>query len=336
MNELQTELTDALAQAEGYLIQGQEEAAADLLRRLAEDAEEYVDKNCAATNEVQWFSFPTAFEKLAYRRIEGDPRELRDVGEPLERLYNDLAIAAVHIGDYDEAKAALKSAIRWNPMDCAARLNLADLYKIDGDMDEYLGLSFSVFERASDPRHLVRAFVNFSAWFQVSEKPRVAAACLRAAQLLDVKDSSLDAAVDQAAGTDRDPAGVSESEVRDLLANEGLPCGGNAEMAACLLICASNAARAGEKNDAASFTLRARDLVGEPAAMSLLRAIQAAEAEELAGASGADVAVDSEEAAAQGRDAADRTVASAAAAADTDGTPAVAGPAAAADAKGGE
>ena len=295
MNEPQTELADALAQAEGYMLQGQDEAAAELLRRLAEDAEEYIDKNCAATEAVQWFSFPTPFEKLAYRRVEGDPRELRDVGEPLDRLYSDLALANVHIGDYDEAKAALKSAIRWNPMDCGSRLNLADLYKIDGNMDEYLGLSFSVFERASEPRHLARAFVNFSAWFQVSNKPQVAAACLRAALALDVSDGALDAALDQAAGTDRDPAGVSESEARSLLAAEGLPAGANAEMAACLLICASNAARAGEKNDATSFTLRARDLVGEPAAMSLLRAIQAAEAEELAGASGA--AIDAEGAA---------------------------------------
>ena len=295
MNEPQTELADALAQAEGYMLQGQDEAAAELLRRLAEDAEEYIDKNCAATEAVQWFSFPTPFEKLAYRRVEGDPRELRDVGEPLDRLYSDLALANVHIGDYDEAKAALKSAIRWNPMDCGSRLNLADLYKIDGNMDEYLGLSFSVFERASEPRHLARAFVNFSAWFQVSNKPQVAAACLRAALALDVSDGALDAALDQAAGTDRDPAGVSESEARSLLAAEGLPAGANAEMAACLLICASNAARAGEKNDATSFTLRARDLVGEPAAMSLLRAIQAAEAEELAGASGA--AIDAEDAA---------------------------------------
>ena len=282
----QTELEDALAQAEGYMLQGQDEAAEELLRRLAEDAEEYVDKNCAATDEVQWFCFPTAFEKLAYRRIEGDPRELRSVGEPLDRLYQDLALACAHVGDYDEAKAALKSAVRWNPMDCGSRLNLADLYRIEGNMDEFLGLSFSVFERASDPRHLVRAFVNFSAWFEVSEKPRVAAACLRAAKALDAHDSTLDAALDQAAGTDRDPEVVAESEVRGILAAEGLPCGGNAEMAACLLICASNAARQGEKNDAANFTLRARDLVGEGAAKSLLRAIQAAEAEELAGATG--------------------------------------------------
>lgn len=295
--DTQTELTEYLAQAEGLMLQGEDEQAEELLARLASDAEEYVDKNCETTGEVQWFSFPGAFERLAYRRIEGDPRELRDVGEPLDRLYQDLGLARAHLGDYDEAMAALKSAVRWNPMDCASRLNLADLYKVSGNMDEFLGLTFSVFERASDPRHLARAFVNFSAWFEVSKKPRVAAACLRAAQLLDVRDGALDAAIDQAAGTDRDPAGVSETEVRDLLANEGLPCGANAEVAACLLICASNAARVGEKNDAASFTLRARDLVGEPAAKSLLRAIQAAEAEELAGASGAGAAVDAEDAA---------------------------------------
>lgn len=295
MRDTQTELDDALTQAEGYLVQGEDEAAAELLRRLAEDAEEYADKNCTATDSVQWFSFPTEFEKLAYRRIEGDPRELRDVGEPLDRLYADLALASVHVGDYDEAKSALKAAIRWNPMDCGSRLNLADLYKLDGDMEEYLGLSFSVFERASDPRHLARAYVNFSAWFQVSEKPQVAAACLRAALALDVRDGALDAAVDQASGTDRDPAGVSDDEASSLLEAEGLPRGASAEMAACLLICASNAARAGQKRDATAYTLRARDLVGEPAAMSLLRAIQAAEAEELAGASGA--AVDAEAAA---------------------------------------
>lgn len=295
MRDTQTELADALTQAEGYLVQGEDEAAAELLRRLAEDAEEYVDKNCTATDSVQWFSFPTEFEKLAYRRVEGDPRELRDVGEPLDRLYADLALASVHVDDYDEAKSALKAAIRWNPMDCGSRLNLADLYKLDGDMEEYLGLSFSVFERASDPRHLARAYVNFSAWFQVSEKPQVAAACLRAALALDVRDGALDAAVDQASGTDRDPAGVSDDGAGNLLEAEGLPRGASAEIAACLLICASNAARAGQKADATAYTLRARDLVGEPAAMSLLRAIQAAEAEELAGASGA--AVDAEAAA---------------------------------------
>ncbi len=277
---IQTEMTDELERAEGLMLQGQPERAAELLARLAEDAEEYVDKNCPTTDEVQWFSFPTLFERLAYRRVEKDPRELRDVGEPLDRLYGDLALANVHAGDYDAAMSALKSAIRWNPMDCGSRLNLADLYRVAGDMQEYLALTYSVFERASDARHLARAFVNFSGWFQASEKPRTAAAALRAARALEVRDSSVDAALDQAAGTERDPDLVSDDEVEALLAEEGLPDGANADIAVCLLMCASDAAAAGARDVAANLTLRARDLVGEAAAKALLELIRESDAVE--------------------------------------------------------
>ena len=279
MNQNQTTLTEELERAEGLMLQGQPEQAAELLARLAEDAEEYVDRNCPTTDEVQWFSFPTIFERLAYRRVEDDPRELRDVGEPLDRLYNDLALASVQAGDYDEAAEALKRAVRWNPMDCSYRLNLADLFRVAGDMQEYLALTYSVFERASDARHLVRAFVNFSGWFEVSEKPRVSAACLRAARALDVRDSALDAALNQAAGTERDPDLVSDSEMTELLAAEGLPDGANAEIAVCLLMCATDAAEAGARDVATTLTLRARDLVGEPAAKALLELIRESDAE---------------------------------------------------------
>lgn len=280
----QTELTGELERAEGLMLQGQADAAAELLARLAEDAEEYVDKNCPTTDEVQWFSFPTLFERLAYRRVEKDPRELRDVGEPLDRLYNDLALANVQAGDYDAAMAALKRAVRWNPMDCSYRLNLADLFRVAGDMQEYLALTYTVFERASDPRHLARAFVNFSGYFEVSEKPRTAAAALRAARALDVTDGTLAAALNQAAGTERDPGLVDDAEMTELLAAEGLPDGANAEIAVCLLMCASDAAASGARDVAATLTLRARDLVGEPAAKALLELIRETDAADAPGA----------------------------------------------------
>lgn len=281
-----TELTEELARAEGLMLQGEAEQAAELLARLAEDAEEYVDRNCPTTEEVQWFSFPTIFERLAYRRVENDPRELRDVGEPLDRLYNDLALASVQAGDYEAATEALKRAVRWNPMDCGYRLNLADLFRVAGDVQEYLALTYGVFERASDVHHLARAFVNFAGWFEVSEKPRAAAAALRAARALGTSDSTLDAALNQAAGTERDPDLVTDAEAEELLAAEGLPDGANAEIAVCLLMCAGDAARAGVRDVAANLTLRARDLVGEPAARALLELINADDEDESASEGG--------------------------------------------------
>ena len=279
-------MTEGLAHAEALMIEGQNDEALSVLLGIAEDAEEYVDRNCPTTDEVQWFSFPTIFERLAYRRVEKDPRELRDVGEPMDRLYGDLALAAVHTGDYDIATNALKQAVRWNPMGCEMRLNLADLFRVNGDINEYLALTYSVFERASDARHLARAFANFSEYFLVQQKPRTAAAALRAGRRLGVRERALDQALDQAAGTTHDPDLVGDDEARDLLAQEGLPDGANAEIAICLLMCATDAAQAGQQDVATNLTVRARDLVGEDASMALLRLIRQSD-EDLAADQGA-------------------------------------------------
>jgi len=267
-------LSDELLRAEGLLVQGEAELALELLARLAEDAEEYVDRNCPTTDELQWFSFPSIFERLAYRRVEQDPRELRDVGEPLDRLYADLALAQVHCGDYESAAAALRQAVRWNPMGCEHRLNLADLCRISGDLREHLALSFSVFERASEASHLVRAYLNFAAYFQAAENPRAAAACLHVAQRIDPTDQALRASLEHAAGTEADPASVTDEQAEEVLAAEGLPEGANAEIAVCLLMCAGDAAALGDRNLATGLTLRARDLVGEKAALALLELIR--------------------------------------------------------------
>lgn len=270
----QTMLAEELDRAEGLLLEEQDEAARDLLLHLAEDAEEYVDANCHTTEEVQWFSFPTIFERLCYRRVERDPRELRDVGEPLDRLYADLALADVRLGEYDHAIESLKQAVRWNPMGCGYRLDLADLFMVSGNVNECLGLAFSVFDRASDARHLARAFLVFSNWFQQAGNVPASAAALRAARRLDVADPALAAALDQAQGTKRDPDSLTDEECAEILQAEGLPEGANAEVAVCLLMCASDAAALGDRYLATELTVRARDLVGEAAAMALLQLIR--------------------------------------------------------------
>ena len=285
----QASLTEQLERAEALMLGDADEAALDLLGKLAEDAEEYVDRNCPTTDELQWFSFPTLFERLAYRRVENDPRELRDVGEPFDRLYADLALASVRTGDYQRATEALKQSIRWNPMDCGARLDLAELFLTNGDANEYLGLTYTVFERASDVRHLARAFANFARWFEQTGRDDACAAALRCARKLDARDATADALIAQAAGTPRDPDNVTDEQATQILEAEGLPDGANAEIAVCLLMCATDAAEEGQRDVATMLTLRARDLVGSAAAGALIELIHASDAAgDPAGEGGAD------------------------------------------------
>ncbi len=285
----QASLTEQLERAEALMLGDADEAALDILGKLAEDAEEYVDRNCPTTDELQWFSFPTLFERLAYRRVENDPRELRDVGEPFDRLYADLALASVRTGDYQRATEALKQSIRWNPMDCGARLDLAELFLTNGDANEYLGLTYTVFERASDVRHLARAFANFARWFEQTGRDDACAAALRCARKLDARDATADALIAQAAGTPRDPDSVTDEQATQILEAEGLPDGANAEIAVCLLMCATDAAEEGQRDVATMLTLRARDLVGSAAAGALIELIHASDAAgDPAGEGGAD------------------------------------------------
>lgn len=279
MNE-RTNMTDELDAAEGLIAGGQADLAVELLERLAADAEEYVDRNCPTTDEVQWFSFPTIFERLCYRRVEKDPRELRDVGEPLDRLYADLAFALVNEGDYAAATEALRQAVRWNPMGCGYRLDLAELYRTNGDVDEYLALTFSVFERASDVRHLVRAFCNFARHFMDTGADSAAAAALRCARRLDWPDVVLEDLLERAKGTRADPDSLSDEQASSVLAENGLPDGANAEVALCMLMCATDSAASGDRTLATALTVRARDLVGAPAVKALLELIRSTDAED--------------------------------------------------------
>ena len=62
------------------------------------------------------------------------------------------------------------------------------------------------------------------------------------------------------------------------LEEHGIGTGANAEIAVCLLMCATDAASEGDRNEATRLTLLARDLVGAPACEALIRLIHESDA----------------------------------------------------------
>lgn len=265
--------------AEDLLAEGEFETARVLLEELAAEAGEYADTACIATDARQWFSFANPFERLAYRRVERDPRELTQLEAPFDRMYAALAYVYIQKGEYESARDALKQAVRWNPMNCAHRLNLAEVFRALGDAQEWAALSASVLERATTPQALARAFANLGQFFLVAEKPLAAEGCRRAAIRACADDP---AATALAAHIDREHpelADHTDAKVNGAVEAEGLATGANAEIAVCLLMCATDAAAAGDRNEATRLTLLARDLIGAPACEALIRLIRESDAE---------------------------------------------------------
>ena len=265
--------------AETYLAAGDISTASQMLERYLELAEEYIAEECQATDEVQYFSFQDSFERLCYARVEHDPRRIVAVPAPFDRLYSDVAYVCIQQQDYERARDALVQAVRWNPMNCKYRLDLAEIFRALGDIQEWAALSNSVLERASDGRVAARAYSNLGQLFIDQDKAVAASGCARLAVRLAPADARTVALMDRLAKEHPEVAKDSDDHVMGELSIQGIPTSPSADVAICLLICASDAAMAGDRARAAEYTARANGLIGKEACSALIKMIREADNE---------------------------------------------------------
>lgn len=265
--------------AETYLAAGDISTASQMLERYLELAEEYIAEECQATDEVQYFSFQDSFERLCYARVEHDPRRIVAVPAPFDRLYSDVAYVCIQQQDYERARDALVQAVRWNPMNCKYRLDLAEIFRALGDIQEWAALSNSVLERASDGRVAARAYSNLGQLFIDQDNAVAASGCARLAVRLAPADARTVALMDRLAKEHPEVAKDSDDHVLGELSIQSIPTGPSADVAICLLICASDAATAGDRAQAAEYTARANGLIGKEACSALIKMIREADNE---------------------------------------------------------
>lgn len=265
--------------AETYLAAGDISTASQMLERYLELAEEYIAEECQATDEVQYFSFQDSFERLCYARVEHDPRRIVAVPAPFDRLYSDVAYVCIQQQDYERARDALIQAVRWNPMNCKYRLDLAEIFRALGDIQEWAALSNSVLERASDGRVAARAYSNLGQLFIDQDNAVAASGCARLAVRLAPADARTVALMDRLAKEHSEVAKDSDDHVLGELSIQGIPTSPSADVAICLLICASDAATAGDRAQAAEYTARANGLIGKEACSALIKMIREADNE---------------------------------------------------------
>ena len=150
-------------------------------------------------------------------------------------------------------------AVRWDPMNCNYRLDLAELFRALEDKQEWASLSFSVLERASDGKCAARAYTNLGQYFLEPETENISAAvgCARLALRLAPNDAHTTRLLNKIHTTYPDAADESDDHVMGELALQGVPTSPSAEIAICLIMCATDAASDGDKQEATRLTVRA-------------------------------------------------------------------------------
>lgn len=261
---------EQLGSIEGYLANDQAAEVLPALQGLVADMEAYIDENCVASDTDQFFSFATPFQKLTYRRVENDPRCLHDAPVPFDRAYSDYAFCLIGQHDYEAAAEALKQAVRWNPMNCAYRLDLAVLLKQLGNYEEYLKMSYSVFQRASSSAHLVKAYLNFADYFEQCGQFDVAGACVKCALRLSPENRQATNMVSKLMMEHQvDVASLADDALEGLLDPQGIPEGANVEVVLSALLLADISAAQGDMATCQDMAQVAVDLVGQKKAMAL-------------------------------------------------------------------
>ena len=141
--------------------------------------------------------------------------------------------------------------------------------------------SFSVLERASDGKCAARAYANLGQYFLEPETENVSAAvgCARLALRLAPNDAHTTRLLNKIHTTYPDAADESDEHVMGELALQGVPTSPSAEIAICLIMCATDAASDGDKQEATRLTVRARDLVGEEACAAIIKLVRESDAE---------------------------------------------------------
>ena len=266
---------DNLQAIEAYLAADECARVAPDLEALVAHMETYIDEHCVTTDAVQYFSFSSTFENVTYHRVEDDPRKTVVVEAPFDRAYADLAFCYIKLGDYEQAAEALKQAVRWNPMNCAHRLDLAGVMTRLGEPDEAIKLSYSVFARASRSSHLARAYLNFYDYFRAADQYETACACVKFALRFAPEDRRVLAAADRLASEhQRDPRTQSDEVAHRLLDEQGIPDGANVEVVLSALLLADIAMESGDSETYRDMVQIAVDLVGQKSADALFQIVR--------------------------------------------------------------
>lgn len=151
--------------------------------RALEILESIVKKNEDDTGELVMFRddkvseyhyFRNIFEEILYKEIFKPERTPRQMSEDFGHLYFTYGTLLFELKRFDEASAALKKAIRINPINVGAMFELAEISKVKGDWENYLEQSKKCLPVAYSGSNLGRCYRNIGFYYIEKQKYDVA------------------------------------------------------------------------------------------------------------------------------------------------------------------
>ena len=113
----------------------------------------------------EYHCFRNIFEEIIYKEMFKPERTVRQMSEDFTHLYCVYGSLLFELKRYDEADAALKKAIRINPIATEARFELAEINKVKGDWKDFLKQTIQCLAVAYSSVNIGRCYRNIGYYF---------------------------------------------------------------------------------------------------------------------------------------------------------------------------
>jgi tetratricopeptide (TPR) repeat protein len=113
----------------------------------------------------EYHCFRNIFEEIIYKETFKPERTVRKMSEDFAHLYCIYGSLLFELKRYDEAGAALKKAIRINPIATEARFELAEISKVKGDWQDFLKQTIQCLTVAYSSVNIGRCYRNVGYYF---------------------------------------------------------------------------------------------------------------------------------------------------------------------------
>lgn len=132
------------------------EEAAVTLRALTAKCQE----GFGSGSKLHYFSFRNPFEYHLYRMLYPGQTDIERAPYDFAMYCTMYGYALVELGKLDEAVQALEQGIRFNPVSCDVRFELAEVYKLKREPEKLLAVTRDIFPIASSTYALSRVYAN--------------------------------------------------------------------------------------------------------------------------------------------------------------------------------
>ena len=228
------------------------EADTNIRKSRFADAEELLEKAIRIVEDIyrlilrhdpeetcEYHSFDEYFEEFIYRYLYSSGKKVVSLSIPYARIYRMYGAVLVNLEKYEQAEAAYKESLKWNPVNAEATFEYLDLIKRLGREDEFFKETIEVFLFIFRPEHIAKCYRNLGYYFMKNRKWQEAANCyLLSLRYDDADEKEIRLVLDRIKQeSEMKSMLLSEEKMNEINKTYGVPIGANAElvsMACCL------------------------------------------------------------------------------------------------------